>query len=666
MSNRLVNETSPYLQQHAHNPVDWYPWTEEALRKAKAEDKPIFLSIGYSACHWCHVMKRESFEDEKIANILNEHFVSIKVDREERPDIDHIYMKAVQALTGSGGWPMSVFLTPEGKPFYGGTYFPPEPRYGMPSFKQVLGSVRNAWENRRQKLVESSEQLTASIKRQTHIPGRSKAQEIQDDTLKPAFQNLSRSFDETHGGWGSAPKFPQPMILEFLLRHHHTTGEPEALRMASQTLEAMARGGIYDQLGGGFHRYSVDARWLAPHFEKMLYDSAQLARVYLHAWQLTGKPLFRAVAEETLDYIVREMTDSNGGFYSTQDAESDGEEGKFFLWKPDEIQAILGDQAVPFMKLYNVTERGNFEGKNILTFTGSHEEREAMGESRRRLLVSRDQRNRPQRDEKILTSWNGLALAAFAEAARTLNRQDYGEIAERNADFLLRELRTQEGRLWHTWKDGKPKVNGYLEDYAYLIDGLLELYQTTFAPRWYQAAQELNAVMLDHFSTPSGGFFDTSDDHEDLIARPRALQDNAVPSGNSMATFNLLRLTGLAVEPRYAEIARGNLSQIQNLLRRHPSGFGQWLIALDYALAKTKEIAIIGDPNATNTQEMLANCTGEYHPHQMLAAGKPDEDHIVPLLQDRAPIKGKPTAYVCIDFTCKAPVTTPQDLSDLL
>lgn len=666
MPNRLMHETSPYLQQHADNPVDWYPWTEEALQKAQVEDKPIFLSIGYSACHWCHVMKRESFEDQEIARILNQNFVSIKVDREERPDIDNIYMKAVQALTGSGGWPMSVFLTSDGNPFYGGTYFPPTPRYGMPSFKQVLGSVREAWENRRQELIENGEQLAASVKQQMDIPSTSRGQEIQRDTLRSAFQNLSRSFDETHGGWGSAPKFPQPMILEFLLRYHHTTGNTEALKMASQTLEAMARGGIYDQLGGGFHRYSVDAMWLTPHFEKMLYDSAQLTRVYLHAWQVTGTPLFREVVEETLDYVVREMTDSTGGFYSTQDAESDGEEGKFFLWSPDEIRATLGSQAAQFMELYNVTERGNFEGKNILTFTGLWEKRTAMKELRRKLFTTRRARNQPGRDEKVLTSWNGLTLAAFAEAARILDRYDYGEVAERNADFLLSELRTKTGRLWHTWKDGTPKVNGYLDDYAYLIDGLLELYQTTFAPRWYKAAQELSAVMLDHFSAASGGFFDTSDDHEDLITRPRTLEDNAMPSGNAMATFDLLRLTGLAIEPRYAEIARRNLSQVQTLLTRYPLGFGQWLTALDYALTKTKGIAVIGDLNRTDTQEMLAICTAEYHPHQVLAAGKSEGEHAVPLLQDRAPVNDKPTAYVCTEFTCQAPVTSPPDLSELL
>jgi len=679
MSNRLVNETSPYLLQHAENPVDWYPWGEEVLQKAKAEDKPIFLSIGYSACHWCHVMAHESFEDERVAAILNEHFVSVKVDREERPDLDRIYMSAVQALTGSGGWPMSVFLTPDGRPFHGGTYFPPAPRYGMPSFTQVLLAVADAWRNRRQELVEGGEQLVAAIQRQTSVTDNLKPETLKHETLTletlhTAVENLWGRFDSVRGGWGAAPKFPQPMALEFLLRYHHGTGAPRALQMVTQTLDAMARGGMYDQLGGGFHRYSVDDHWLVPHFEKMLYDNAQLARVYLHAWQVTGEPFYRTITEETLDYVVREMTSPEGGFYSTQDADSEGEEGKFFVWTPDEIRSVLGDQADHFIEVYRVTERGNFEGKNILELVGSLEEREALTEARRKLFEAREERVHPGRDDKVLTSWNGLMLAAFAEAARALDRDDdstelaevYRQVAERNADFLLSELRQENGRLLRTWKAGEAKLNGYLEDYTHLIEGLLELYQTTFDPRWYRAAHELAEAMIEHFRAPEG-FYDTSDDHETLIVRPRELQDNAVPSGNGMAALVLLRLAGLAVEPRYLELARGALGPMREMLARYPLGFAQWLTGLDYVLARPREVSIVGDVEAADTQALLDACATGYRPHQIIALGEPGIEPVtVPVLQGRGLIDGRATAYVCVDFVCQRPVTEAEELLELI
>jgi uncharacterized protein YyaL (SSP411 family) len=692
MSNRLLNETSPYLLQHADNPVDWYPWGEGALQRAKAEDKPIFLSIGYSACHWCHVMAHESFEDEGVAAILNEHFVSIKVDREERPDLDRIYMSAVQAMTGSGGWPMSVFLTPDGQPFYGGTYFPPTPRYGMPSFSQVLAAVADGWQNRRQELVVSGQRLVEALEQQNAVREDVKREGLKSETVESAFQSLLKRFDRAHGGWGNAPKFPQPMALEFLLRYHHVTANSRALQVVSQTLEAMTRGGMYDQLGGGFHRYSVDDHWLVPHFEKMLYDNAQLPRVYLHAWQVTGDPFYRVITEEILDYVVREMTDSaGGGFYSTQDADSEGQEGKFFIWTPDEIRELLGQEADAFMAAYGVTERGSFEGHNILELVGDVSQRAELAEARRQLFDAREQRIRPGRDEKVLTSWNGLMLAAFAEAARALDRDDYRQVAEHNADFLLCELKSSEGRLWHTWKacpepfgpstglrtgsaqdklcrrDGVAKINGYLEDYTHLVVGLLELYQTTFDPRWYQTARELAEVMIEHFSAPDGGFFDTSDDHERLITRSRELQDNAVPSGNAMAAFVLLRLAGLASEPRYAELAHAALGPMQPLLAKYPLGFAQWLIALDYALSPPHEIAIVGDPEASDTRALLDVCTTSYRPHQIVALGAPDaEASAVPLLQDRSQIEGRATAYVCVDFACRPPVTDPEALQALL
>jgi uncharacterized protein YyaL (SSP411 family) len=675
MANRLADESSPYLLQHADNPVDWYPWGEEAQQRARDEDKPIFLSIGYSACHWCHVMAHESFEDERIAAILNEHFVNVKVDREERPDLDRVYMGAVQAMTGSGGWPMSVFTTPDGQPFYGGTYFPPTSRHGMPAFPTILLAVVDAWRNRRQELISGSARVVEAITPQSSAGADSQPEALQRDTIESAYRGLRQGFDHTRGGWGTAPKFPQPMAIEFLLRHHYQTGSDEALRMATQTLDAMARGGIYDQLGGGFHRYSVDERWLVPHFEKMLYDNAQLARVYLHAWQVTRSPLYEAVVRETLDYVIREMTDPAGGFYSTQDADSEGEEGKFFLWTPDEVRAVLGAGADEFTAAYSVTHQGNFEGKNILELLGSQEERDVLGEARNELFRVRQHRVLPGRDEKVLASWNGLMLAAFAEAARILGDRRYREVAEQNADFLLRELR-QDGRLWHTWKaspepgqpDGTAKINGYLEDYTHLIDGLIELYQTTFEPLWYEAACELAEAMIAHFRADVG-FYDTSDDHEALIVRPRELQDNAVPSGNAMAAWALLRLGGLAVEPRYLDLARELLESIQPLLAKYPLGFGKWLCALDYALARSYEVAIIGDLDGAETHALLNAYNAGYRPCHVVAAGS-TEALGVRLLQNRDRVEERATAHVCVTSErqnlCLPPVTVPSELEALI
>jgi uncharacterized protein YyaL (SSP411 family) len=683
MPNRLINETSPYLLQHAENPVHWYPWGAEALEKAQDNDKPVFLSIGYSACHWCHVMAHESFEDGQVAAILNEHFVNIKVDREERPDLDQIYMSAVQAMTGGGGWPMSVFLTPDGHPFYGGTYFPPQPRYGMPSFTQVLQAIVDAWQNRRQELINGGRRLVEAIERQGHVDLDTKHKDLDQDVLHSAFRALRQRFDTAHGGWGQAPKFPQPMALEFLLRYHHSTGNANALEMVTHTLEAMARGGMYDQLGGGFHRYSVDDHWLVPHFERMLYDNAQLARVYLHAWQVTGNDFFRTITEEILDYVMREMTDPAGGFYSTQDADSEGEEGKFFVWTPDEIREVLRDNAEGFMAAYGATQHGNFEGKNILEFVGDMNQRATLAEARRTLFDTREKRVRPGRDEKILTSWNGLMLATFAEAARALDRDDYRMVAERNAEFLLRELRTEDGRLLHTWKAGRAKQNGFLEDYSYLIEGLLELYQTTFDPRWFVAAQELAEIMIAHYRAPDGGFFDTSDDHETLITRPRDLQDNATPSGNALAVTTLLKLAGFTNDLRYVDIAHQALAQMQPMMSQYPLGFGQWLQALASALSKPREIAIIGDPENADTQALLRVVRRGYRPFQAVALGEPGIDDVqlarlrqlpsstddkvvriaaVPLLQDRGLIDGRAAAYVCRNFACQAPVTDPEAL----
>jgi uncharacterized protein len=673
MPNRLRDETSPYLLQHADNPVDWYPWGEAALQKARREDKPILLSIGYSACHWCHVMAHESFEDESTARLMNELFVNIKVDREERPDLDAIYMQAVQAMTGQGGWPMTVFLKPDLVPFFGGTYFPSTPRHGMLSFHQVLTRVARVYEQSRDEIEQNAQRLLDHMQQSLEVTAGEN--ELQKETLEAAHHALARHFDDEHGGFGGQPKFPPAMPLEFLIRQHQRSGWEKAWEMVDLTLHKMAHGGMYDQLGGGFHRYSVDECWLVPHFEKMLYDNALLSRVYLHAYQASGDVFYRRVAQETLDYIVREMTDPQGGFYSTQDADSEGQEGKFFVWTPEQIDALLGPKDGPLFRAYfDVTETGNFEGQNILHVRADVQEvaaeqdvalerLEATVERGRRVLFeAREGRVKPGRDDKVLTAWNGLMLAAFAEAATALDRDDYRAVAERNADFLLAALRTPEGRLYHVWKDGVAKVDGFLADYTHLIEGLLALYQATFDPRWYQAAKALADTMIAHFSAEVG-FYDTADDAESLILRPRGLQDNAVPSGNAMAATVLLKLAQLSGEMRYETLARRALTQVEPLLGRHPQAFGQWLAAFSHLLSPAIELAIIGDPAAADTRALLAVTRAGYHPKRIVAAGLNQQ---VPLLQSRPQVEGRASAYVCVDATCRPPVTDPEALKALL
>jgi len=690
-TNRLINETSPYLLQHAHNPVDWYPWSEEALEKAKREDKPIMLSVGYSACHWCHVMERESFENEEIASIMNAHFVSIKVDREERPDIDNIYMQAVQALTHSGGWPMTVFLTPDGRPFYGGTYFPPRDRhYGsqvMPGFPRVLMSMADAYKNRREDVEEQATELANYLKQHSSAPLLSKkvapAGALPLELLSNASRELAADFDPVHGGFGNAPKFPNTMALEFLLRvhYHRLKGEigarstrPE-LEIVETSLQHMANGGIYDQLGGGFHRYSVDAEWLVPHFEKMLYDNALLSRVYLHAYLVTGKAFYRRIVEETLDYIVREMIAPTGGFYSTQDADSEGEEGKFFLWTPGEIEAVLSpEDAALFMRYYDVTQQGNFEGKNILhvamdeTLTAAQPV-ETLAVARLKLFKTREQRVKPGRDEKILTSWNGLMLRSFAEAARHLSRLDYLQVATRNAEFLLSELR-RGGRVLRTYKDGRGRLNGYLEDYAFLADGLLALYEASFEPRWFLEARRLMDDAITLFADQqNGGFFDTGSDHEALVSRPKDIMDNAIPAGNSVAAEVLLRLAAFTGEEAYRRCADDYLRSLADIMVQHPQAFGHALGALDLAIAPGEEIAIIGEVLGADTHNLLEVINTRYTPNSVLACAAPTDVEAIraiPLLADRPLKDGKATAYVCQNFACLAPVNTPGELERLL
>jgi len=670
--NHLAGESSPYLLQHKDNPVDWYPWGDDAFSRARAEGKPVFLSIGYAACHWCHVMGRESFENAELAALLNADFISIKVDREERPDLDSIYMDAVVAMTGHGGWPMSVWLTPQAVPFFGGTYFPPKRRGQHPGFGEVLHSITQAWKQRRSELLEGGEQLLQNLSASLAATDEESAPPLTDDALDRATRTLWQGFDARNGGWGTAPKFPQPMVLEFLLQQHHRCGDALALEMVEKTLQAMARGGMYDQLGGGFHRYSVAANWLVPHFEKMLHDNSQIARLYLHAYQLTGKQFYRRVTTETLDYVLREMTHSRGGFFSTQDADSEGQEGKFFVWSADEIRATVPQHAELVMAAFGVTARGNFEGVNVLHVKlptadlGAHfripetDVEAALSRARAALWARREDRVRPGLDDKIITAWNGLMLAAMAEAACVLDRADYRMAAIRNAEFLLETLLGSDGRLLRTWRAGSSaKLNAYLSDYACLAEGLLQLYQTTFDQRWYLVAHQLADSMLAHFSVQDGaGFFDTSADHETLVVRPKTLQDNATPSGSAMAAGVLLRLGAYSGERRFTEAAENALRTMQNMAGRHPTGFGQWLQALSFTVSSRYEIAVIGAPDAVDTRALLAAAQHPYRPHQVVACCEsPGDDVLVPLLSGRAQKGNNATAYVCRDFECRLPVT---------
>ncbi|HUG49190.1 MAG TPA: thioredoxin domain-containing protein [Candidatus Limnocylindria bacterium] len=674
-TNRLAQETSPYLRQHAHNPVDWYPWSEEALGRARAEDKPIFLSIGYAACHWCHVMERESFEDEETARLLNNGFVSVKVDREERPDLDAIYMDAVQAMTGHGGWPMSVFLTPQGNPFYGGTYFPDQPRHGMPSFRQVLEGVLAAWRERRAEVEQSGSALVQAISREAQAAASEDPQAWMLDT---AVLSLERTFDARHGGWGSAPKFPQPMAVEFLLREHLRAGDGRPLAMALHSLDAMAAGGIYDQLGGGFARYATDAAWLVPHFEKMLYDNAQLARVYVHAWQLTGAERYRQVVEQTLDFVLREMTSPEGGFISSLDADTKGEEGATYVWTRAEVDRLLGEQSVLFDDAYDVTAEGNWEGHTILARVrddgalardhGMDEEEvgRRLAAAREALLAARNERPQPGRDDKVLAAWNGLMIAAFAEAASVFERADWRAAAERAADVILTRLRDSEGRLRRSYKDGDARQSGVLEDYSHAADALLALYETTFDERWFVAARELAEAMLEHFADPAGGFFDTADDHEALITRPKGLQDNATPSGNAMAALVLLRLAALTGDGRYRSAAEAALRLVTPVAHRYPTAFGQWLLGFQLALGRIDELAIVGDPADEGTRRLLAVARQGYRPSLVAAVSATPADNAVPLLHGRQQLESRATAYLCHGLACRQPVTEPALLAEQL
>ena len=692
-ANRLAGETSPYLLQHAHNPVDWFPWGPEALARARVLDRPIFLSIGYAACHWCHVMERESFENVETAGYLNEHFIAIKVDREERPDLDGIYMSAVQAMSGGGGWPMSVFITADGRPFYGGTYFPPEPRHGLPSFRQVLEGVARAWAEDRDGVEGAGTKLATTLAEQARVPATD--DEPTPELLDTAVELIERGYDGTYRGWGRAPKFPQPMTIEFLLRRAEATGEPRALTMARGALDAMAAGGIHDQLGGGFHRYATDAAWLVPHFEQMLYDNAQLARAYLDAWTVTGDAAYEAVGRGVLDFILRDLTTADGALAASLDADTEGEEGATFTWRAEEIREALGPEAALFATAYGVHDEGNWEGVTILSRVlrdGAVAELYGIpaGEVRARLAAARallfDRRSRrvqPARDGKALAAWNGLAIGALADASRRLALADeatfepgpaasrtsaaarYQTAAVRAAETITSGLLAEDGRLGRSWKDRRATGDGVLEDYANLAEGLLALYEATFDERWFTIARGLAEEMLARFADPEGGFFDTPSDGEQLVARPKDVQDNATPSGNAVATIVLLRLAALTGDQRYRLAAERALRTITPFTARYATAFAKWLTAIDLAVAPIAEIAIVGslDDPATIALLRAASSSGT---KRVVALAADPAISTVPLLADRRMLNGRPTGYVCRDFTCRLPVTDPEALAEQL
>lgn len=685
--NRLKNETSPYLLQHADNPVDWHPWGEEAFRLAQETDRPVLLSVGYSACHWCHVMAHESFEDEATAKIMNRLFVNVKVDREERPDVDDIYMQAVQAIIERGGWPMTVFLLPDGRPFYGGTYYPRIPQHGLPSFTQVLQAVHQAYRSQRGILEQQADSLHRALKRDVLGIGREDESGLTAELLDEAARKIMSNFDPVHGGFGGQPKFPNPISLEYLLRYYARTKDEDALHIVTLTLRQMARGGIYDQVGGGFARYSVDAMWLVPHFEKMLYDNAQLSRLYLHAHQVTGEAFFRAIAADIYDYILREMRAPSGGFYSATDADSEGEEGKFFVWTIDEVRDALApiedrlpNAAEIAIEYFGMTAAGNFEGANILHLPKDPDFaagrfgmtaaawRDAIAAVKARLYAVRGERVPPGLDDKILASWNGMMLASLAEAARVLERDDYAAAAECAGEFLLAAMMDDRGRLYRSHKDGQSKLNGYLEDYANVIDALLELYQLSFDEKWFVEACRLADIVLERFKTGDGGFYDTSDDHEALIIRPRNLQDNVTPSGNAMMAKQLLRLSAYTGEARYDQTARGILKLLTDAMAQYPQAFAESLNATDMLVQGMAEVAVVGDSQSEATKAILDVLRRPFRPNVITAwaSGDVAEHKTIPLLSHRLMRGGRATVYVCRDFACQLPVTSATETAALL
>ena len=659
--NRLAHETSPYLLQHASNPVDWYPWGDEAFAAARGRDVPVMLSIGYSACHWCHVMEHESFADDAVAEVMNRLFVSVKVDREERPDVDAIYMDAVVSLTGSGGWPMTVFLTPDGRPFWGGTYFPPEPRHGLPSFRQVLEGVTEAYRTRRGEVDQQADQLTNTI---GSLVTTSETGSLAPALADGAVAALARQFDGVHGGFGGAPKFPPSALLPFLLAY----GDP-ARAMAVATLDAMADGGIHDQLGGGFHRYAVDGRWLVPHFEKMLYDNALLARAYAIAAVATGEGRYATVARDVLDYLDREMRLDGGGVASAQDADTSGHEGLTFVWTPADVRAVLGDDALAaaVCDWYGVTGPGNFEGTNVLSVVGTGPPPAGLDEARAKLLASRETRPQPGRDDKALAAWNGMALAAFADAGRLLGEPAYVERAREIATFLLGAL-SDDGRLRRTWRDGQAKITGFSEDYGAVADGLIALHRATGELVWLDEARRLTLVAVDLFGDAGGPFRQTPRDGEQLVARRPDLDDNPAPSGNSLVAGALLALARAYGDAEWEDRAVEAIAAVAQIVDRAPQAFGHALGVIAQATATPREIAIVGPLDDPRTSALRAVVDARYAPHEAVVVADPADPlfDTVPLLAGRTTLDGVPAAYVCERFACRRPVTEPDELAQVL
>ena len=668
MSNRLANETSPYLLQHADNPVDWYPWGKETLDRARSEDRPLLISIGYSACHWCHVMAHESFENPEIARLMNDKFVNIKIDREERPDLDEVYMQSVVVQTGRGGWPLTVFATPDGKPFYGGTYFPPTEKHGLPGFPRVLQAISDTYKNQRNQIEKSADQISAALVSENR--DFKPQDELRPEILDGAFKAIKATFDGVNGGFGSAPKFPQPSVLEFLMRYYYRTKDKEALKMVTLTLDKMAAGGIYDQLGGGFHRYSTDEKWLVPHFEKMLYDNALLASDYLHGYIITGNNVYRKIAEETLDYVLREMTDSAGGFYSSQDADSEGTEGKYYLWDMDEISAVINKDDIDLITdYYGITQKGQLDGKSVLHITRELSEGKNLRQAKLALFKLRGKRVKPATDTKILTNWNALMLASLSEAACVLDRRDYLDAAVKNATFLMNSLMTG-GQLRHSFAKGESKTDAFLQDYAYLGEALLVLRQATFESEWLKHAIDLSNNIVEHFwDETKSQFFDVGKANQELFMRPRSIMDSPIPSGSSAASLLLLKMALLTGNDRFGDIASKSIHNTWAEMLQSPMSTTNWLSALDFHLSEPIEIAILGDRGNPKSQELLQEICNKWLPNKIVVAYDPLDKNSaadIPLLKDRKMVNNNSTAYVCRGFTCHEPVSDVKTLATIL
>lgn len=663
-TNRLANEKSPYLLQHAHNPVDWFPWGNEAFEKAKKEDKPVFLSIGYSTCHWCHVMERESFEDNEIADILNRYFVSIKVDREERPDVDHIYMSVCQALTGHGGWPLTIFMTPDKKPFFAGTYFPKHDRMGMHGLISILNSVHDAWINKRDTLLHSSKQILKAISESFEDEKLNSINDLPEDTIDEAFSQFKYDFDNIYGGFGNAPKFPTPHNLFFLLRYWYKTREEYALTMIEKTLESMHKGGIYDHIGFGFSRYSTDRKWLIPHFEKMLYDNALLAIAYLETYQATKKKQYADIAEQIFAYVLRDMTSHEGGFFSAEDADSEGEEGKFYIWSPEEVKKVLGDEdGEKYCRYYDITPEGNFEGHsipNLIKGTVSDEDKDFIETCRTKLFEYREKRIHPYKDDKILTSWNGLMIAAMAIGGRVLGSEKYTLASENAGDFILSKLVREDGRLLARYRDGEAAFPAYVDDYAFLIWGLIELYETTYKPQYLKKAIKLNDDLLKYFwDDENGGLFLYGSDSEQLITRPKEIYDGATPSGNSVATLNFLRLARLTGQHELEEKAAQQFLLFGSSVQRMARGYAFFLTAMLFAWSKSKEVVLVGN-DFKDTESMVDIIRQDFRPFTLsmfYSDQHKDLKELAPFVENYKTVEGKTTAYICENFACQAPIT---------